>query len=396
MKKWIQELFWWAILGLPVLLSLAFFLNDMIEGLYPLGIAICLTGFCWFRSKTEKGPVAQLPSNTMIRLRSGQGNYIGYYVNAEKKAIDGLGNVTYDKGGKYQAELRSGLSGLVFILSGMVVTIVGIKGVYLEQTELDKEQDADDGSVSAKTRVIEELSGYHNAIPLFIRRAFDYGGIPIKDKNLVNIGMEGTVEVTNLNDFTAKFDDEDVEANFSALQGTLESTLRPKIEGKSLKQVQQIRSEYHSTKKKKVTPKERAASPVLQAIHEANVATTKKYRYGIKISDLDIPILGPADKTYAKAERAEGLAIANAKAATVKFNNDRDKGLREAEVMKAKNAAALASGQPAMALFAEGMKGLRPGVTFAPGMPIMPFGIPSAAPEPATTEGQPTTDSTTN
>jgi hypothetical protein len=78
------------------------------------------------------------------------------------------------------------------------------------------------------------------------------------------------------------------------------------------------------------------------------------------------------------------------------FNNDRDKGLREAEVMKAKNAAALASGQPAMALFAEGMKGLRPGVTFAPGMPIMPFGIPSAAPEPATTEGQPTTDSTTN
>jgi hypothetical protein len=78
-------------------------------------------------------------------------------------------------------------------------------------------------------------------------------------------------------------------------QGTLESTLRPKIEGKSLKQVQQIRSEYHSTKKKKVTPKERAASPVLQAIHEANVATTKKYRYGIKISDLDIPILGPAD-----------------------------------------------------------------------------------------------------
>jgi intein/homing endonuclease len=68
MKKWIQELFWWAILGLPVLLSLAFFLNDMIEGLYPLGIAICLTGFCWFRSKTEKGPVAQLPSNTMIRL----------------------------------------------------------------------------------------------------------------------------------------------------------------------------------------------------------------------------------------------------------------------------------------------------------------------------------------
>lgn len=375
MKKRNQEIFWWTILGIPLIFSLiALLLGLFTSAMCLLGTAVFLTAACWIMSHTEHGPATQLPNNTVLRVKAGRGNFVGYYVNAVKRSINSLGKVRKDDG-KYQKQLRSGLSGLVFRKTGMVYTgilpgINGVEGIYVSQTRLDYKKATDgSGTVSVTVEEIPEMSGYHIAIPLFIHRGWDYGGIPIKGKNLINIGIRTTLVIDDVNEFTTKFSREDIDLNMDAIKGTFESSLRPMIEKKGFEEVLEMKSEYHDTKGKKISKKDRETSPVLRAIDQTNVASTKTHRYGVAIDDIDIPLIAPADTEYAEAERKEFLEKAKARANTVKFKNRAKEistlGKAKGEALAAQTEA---SGDPTTFLISKGMKGLKPHVVYAPGM----------------------------
>lgn len=376
MKKLEQEIFWWVILGIPLVMSiLMFFFGETLNGSLYLTTSVLLTVGCFIFSFTEHGPASQLPNNTCLRVKSGE-MFVGYYVNAENTKVDHLGNIDNDTDGVYQKRLRSGLSGLVFQMTGMVYTrlpfINGIRGMVVTQTELDFTKE-EDGSVAITVKVVDKR--YHRAIPIFVRRGISYGGIPIEGKNLIDIGIASTLKVTNINDFGTKFANNS-DSNMIALKGTFESALRPKIDMLSLDQVLKMRSEYHTTRGRIISPQERANSPVLQAIDEANVAT-KTYRYGVAFHDLDMPVIAPGDKEFAKAERKKALNEALASANTVEFENDAKKirTLGSARADARKNLLN-AGGNPNMALWAEGLGSIQPNVTVVLGNGGVPVTLP--------------------
>ncbi len=330
---------------------------------------------CFIMSFTEKGPFTQLPRNTALRLKTGdKKNIVDYKVNGHNLAVDKLGKMTTDEG-EYQRNLRSGLLGLIYRTFGMVYTgfpfIGGVSGMMITGSELDFEKDElGDGSVTAEPL---GTTKYYTAIPIYIRRAISYGGIPLKDKNLVDFGIATTLFINDLEAVGSKLMDD---GSFKALKGTLESSLRPEIDKMSLEKVLKIRSEFKDHTKK--TNKKGLAGRVITMTNEA----MNHYGYGLQILDIDIPLVQPSDKAYAKAERAKGLAMANAEANTITFTNNAEKirveGMATAEARKA---LIDASKDASMALFAEGLGNVKAGATIVIGGGVMPtLPLPQAKP----------------
>lgn len=320
-----------------------------------LALGMVLVGLFELSKKTEWGPFTQLPNNRWLRVKAGLA-YVGYYVNAENVGVTKDGKVYTDKG-QYQKRLRSGPMGFIFRKFGMVYTGIpyfnGVRGMNVIETELDFKQ-ASDGSVQIKVPKKDPI--YFTAPPLFVRRAISYGGIPIEGANLVDFGIASTLMITNLLNIGTILTDE---GPFIALKGTLESALRPEVEKMSLEEVLRIRTEFLD--KSKLSDKKQLAGKVI-ALTNTGI---DRFGYGLKIYDLDIPVIGPSDKEYGAAERKKKLNEALAQANTVEYSNKADQirtlGKATAD---ARRELMEASGDPTTALVAEGMGKLQPHVTF--------------------------------
>jgi hypothetical protein len=353
----------WIILAIAILLMLKF-LGYMMTGAILASLVLVFVG-CYILSRyTEIGPFTQLPNNSALRRKTGdKKNITGYYVNGEKLAITEKGKVTKDDG-TYQQKLRSGFLGLIFRHLGMVYTgipgIGGVSGMQITQSELKFSQN-EDGSLNAET--VERIK-YHTAIPIYIRRAISYGGIPIKGKNLVDFGIATTLMINDLDAVGTRLIEE---GSFKALKGTLESSLRPEIDEMELEDVLKIRSEFNDHTKK--ANRDSLAGRVIEMTNNS----MDHYVYGLNIHDMDIPLIQPSDKEFAKVERSEELAIARAKTTKVDFKINAQKTLAEGKAKaKVRDLMIKASGNPAMALLAEGMDALKPGATLVLGSGAVP------------------------